>query len=128
MTRLTRLIWFTTLSTVVGSVLLTWAGGLTALAAAPQGTVSIAFHSFSKEIMDPAQDSAPGLAYHGQMFDWFISATVEGKLAIDYGVLERYESNADATVWTFVLKKGIKWHDGVEMTADDLKFSIDHYA
>ena len=62
------------------------------------------------------------------MFDWFIGATPEGKLTTDYGALERYESNADATVWTFVLRKGIKWHDGTEMTADDIKFSIDHYA
>ena len=44
------------------------------------------------------------------------------------GALERYESNADATVWTFILRKGIKWHDGTEMTADDIKFSIDQYA
>ena len=69
-----------------------------------------------------------GLVYHGQMFNNFIGGTVEGKLTTDYGVLEGYASNADATIWTFVFKKGIKWHDGVEMTADDLKFSIAHYA
>jgi peptide/nickel transport system substrate-binding protein len=112
---------------VIASALLAWAG-IDSVLAAPHGTVRIAFHSFSKESIDPAQDSGPGLVYHGQMFDNFIGATAEGKLTTDYGVLERYESNADATVWTFVLKKGITWHDGVEMTADDLKFSVDHYA
>ena len=80
------------------------------------GTVRVAFHTYSKEIMDSAQDGTPGLPYHGQMFDWFIGATPEGKLTTDYGALERYESNADASVWTFVLRKGIKWHDGTEMT------------
>jgi peptide/nickel transport system substrate-binding protein len=88
----------------------------------------VAFHSFSKEIMDPAQDGTPGLPYHGQMFDWFIGAAPEGKLATDYGALERYESSPDATVWTFALREGIKWHDGTDVTADDIKFSIDHYA
>jgi peptide/nickel transport system substrate-binding protein len=94
----------------------------------PQGTVTVAFHSFSKEVMDPAQDGTPGLPYRGQMFDWFISATPEGKLTTDYSALERYESNAEATTWTFVLRKGITWHDGAAMTADDLKFTIEHYA
>ena len=58
---------------------------LGAAAITPQGTVRVAFHTFSKEIMDPAQDGTPGLPYHGQMFDWFIGATPEGKLTTDYG-------------------------------------------
>ena len=131
MVRQRRFSWFTAFSLVIGSVLTMWAGVNPVLGAAaitPQGTVRVAFHTFSKEIMDPAQDGTPGLPYHGQMFDWFIGATPEGKLTTDYGALERYESNADATVWTFVLRKGIKWHDGTEMTADDIKFSLDHYA
>jgi len=101
---------------------------LAATSAKPQGRVIVAFHSFSKEVMDPALDGTPGLPYRGQMFDWFISAMPEGKLTTDYGALERYESNADATVWTLVLRKGIRWHDGVDMTADDLKFTVEHYA
>jgi peptide/nickel transport system substrate-binding protein len=108
-----------------------WAGVPTVSAATsvkPQGTVTVAFHSFSKEVMDPAQDGTPGLPYRGQMFDWFIGATPEGKLTTDYGALERYESNLDATIWTFSLRQGITWHDGVEMTADDIKFTIEHYA
>jgi len=52
--------------TVIGSMLLIWAGVQAVQAAAPQGTVRIAFHSFSKEAMDPSQDSGPGLVYHGQ--------------------------------------------------------------
>ena len=131
MVRQRRFSWFTAFSLVIGSVLTMWAGVNPVLGAAaitPQGTVRVAFHTFSKEIMDPAQDGTPGLPYHGQMFDWFIGATPEGKLTTDYGALERYESNADATVWTFVLRKGIKWHDGTEMTVDDIKFSLDHYA
>jgi peptide/nickel transport system substrate-binding protein len=31
----------------------------------------------------------------------------------------------DALTWTFYLRKGIKFHDGVELTAKDVKFSID---
>lgn len=101
------------LSLVMPALLITWAAALTASAAAslkPQGTVTVAFHSFSKEVMDPAQDGTPGLPYRGQMFDWFISATPEGKLTTDYEALERYESNAEATTWTFVLRNEERHH------------------
>jgi len=33
---------------------------------------------------------------------------------------ESWEGNPEATVWTFHLKKGVKFHDGTEMTAKDV--------
>ncbi len=38
---------------------------------------------------------------------------------------ERWEISEDKKVFTFYLKKGIKWHDGVEFTADDVKFTYE---
>ena len=35
--------------------------------------------------------------------------------------------SADAKQWTVKLRSGIKWHDGVPFTADDVKFSFDYY-
>jgi hypothetical protein len=67
-----HLSWFAVCSTIMGGALIAWAGVHTALAATPatpQSTVTIAFHSFSKEVMDPITDGTPGLPYHGQMFD-----------------------------------------------------------
>ena len=61
------------------------------------------------------------------MFDWFIGATPDGKVNLDYGVLKSYGANADATEWTFVLKPGLKWHDGADITSDDIKFTIEYY-
>ncbi|MRR12798.1 ABC transporter substrate-binding protein, partial [bacterium] len=36
---------------------------------------------------------------------------------------ERWEANEDATVWTFYLVEGAKFHDGSDVTADDFKFA-----
>ena len=33
-----------------------------------------------------------------------------------------WESNADFTVWTFTIRDGIKWHDGVPFTAEDTAY------
>ena len=39
-------------------------------------------------------------------------------------VAERWE-NPDPTTWRFHIRKGIKFHDGKELTAEDVKFSFD---
>lgn len=38
---------------------------------------------------------------------------------------ERWESNEDSTVWTFYLRRNVKFHDGTEMTADIVRQSIE---
>jgi ABC-type transport system substrate-binding protein len=35
------------------------------------------------------------------------------------------ETSADGLTWTVKIKPGIKWHDGTDLTADDVKFSFD---
>src|SRR5690606_15769067 len=34
-------------------------------------------------------------------------------------------ANEDVTVWTFYLRRDVKWHDGVPFTAHDVKFTFD---
>lgn len=38
---------------------------------------------------------------------------------------ERWEISADGLIWTFHLRRGVKWHDGRDFTADDVKFTYD---
>lgn len=58
----------------------------------------------------------------------------EGLLEIDkdYKVqcqlAENYDVNDDATEFTFYLRKGVKFHNGQEMTADDVVASLNYYA
>ena len=40
-------------------------------------------------------------------------------------VAESWEVSADGLVWTVHLRQGIKFHDGTELTAEDVKFSMD---
>lgn len=38
-----------------------------------------------------------------------------------------WETSKDGLKWTFYLRKGVTFHDGVELTADDVKFTIEEF-
>jgi peptide/nickel transport system substrate-binding protein len=62
--------------------------------------------------------------YLSQIFEYLVGVTPEGKLSPDGGLAYRWEPSSDHKRWTFYLRKGIKFHNGDEMTSDDVKFSI----
>lgn len=45
---------------------------------------------------------------------------------ITANIVESYEVNDDYTEFTFHLRKGLKWSDGVDVTMDDFVFAIQH--
>ncbi len=49
----------------------------------------------------------------------FSAHTSDGALALSW------EPNEAADVWTFQLREGVKWHDGEDFTASDLKFTAE---
>ncbi|MGE5618976.1 MAG: ABC transporter substrate-binding protein [Sphingomonadaceae bacterium] len=57
------------------------------------------------------------------IFDGLVAADdsfkIRGELATEW------QTSADGTEWTFHLRKGVKWHDGKDFTADDVKFTYD---
>ncbi len=40
---------------------------------------------------------------------------------------ESWQASPDGKVWTIKLRKGIKWQDGIPLTADDVKFTFDYF-
>jgi peptide/nickel transport system substrate-binding protein len=46
-------------------------------------------------------------------------------LEVEPALAVSWRANADATVWTFRLRQGVKWHDGAPFTAEDVAFTFD---
>jgi peptide/nickel transport system substrate-binding protein len=46
-------------------------------------------------------------------------------LEVEPALATSWSANADATVWTFKLRHGVKWHDGQPFTAEDVKYTFD---
>ncbi len=53
-----------------------------------------------------------------QWGDTLVNVTPDGQ--IEPRLAESFSSNADGSEWTFVIRQGVKFHDGSDMTADDV--------
>ncbi len=58
------------------------------------------------------------------MYDALLGIDLKGN--VQPKLAERWEISRDGKVYTFYLRRGVKFHDGREMTAEDVKFSMDY--
>ncbi|MEL7544830.1 MAG: ABC transporter substrate-binding protein [Pseudomonadota bacterium] len=52
---------------------------------------------------------------------------LQDDLTVAPEVAESFEANADATEWTFKLRKDVEFHDGSKLTADDVVYSMSRH-
>lgn len=73
--------------------------------------------------LDPARpNDIYGRTIANQLFDGLVQ--FDGALAIRPAIAETWTASRDGLVWTFNLKKGVKFHNGREVTADDFVYSF----
>lgn len=93
--------------------------------AKPTGELRLAMAGLGNMRPIPAQDSVFAKGYITLLYDYIVGANADGSLSAANGVAERWEMAADGKTWTFWLRKGIKFHDGTELTAEDARWSIE---
>lgn len=97
-----------------------------ALAQTPKrgGKMRVAGHSSSaKDTLDPAKQTLSTDYIRGYMF--FSTLTrLDGTVTAQPDLAESFEPNADATDWIFRLRKGVEFHDGKSLTAQDVVYSL----
>jgi peptide/nickel transport system substrate-binding protein len=54
-----------------------------------------------------------------------VTACWDSEYKVCPALAESWESNSDATEWTFKIRDGVKWHDGVAFTAEDVRYWVD---
>jgi len=87
------------------------------------GTLRMAF-SADPAGFDPARGPS-GMSHVviEQVYSTLMSLDPDAKPYPD--LAERYEMAADGLSWTFYLREGVKFHNGDELTAEDVKFTFD---
>ncbi len=109
---------------VIWTMVILVAGGPPALAE-PKGELKIMASMFGNEISIPRMETGHAGDYMRLLYDSLVGSTPEGVLSTERGVANQWEMTPDGLTWTFYLRKGIKFHDGVELTAKDVKFSLE---
>ena len=97
-----------------------------ARAATPGGTIRIAQNVPAGSI-DPVKIAdGGGITVVSQVAETLVLSG--GDLTARPVLAESWSPNKDGTVWTFKLRKGVKFHSGKEMNADDVVASLDRLA
>lgn len=68
-------------------------------------------------------NNGPGYAVMSYMFDTLVWKDDKGELNL---LAERYSVSADQLTYTFTLRAGVTFHDGIPFTAHDVKFTFDY--
>jgi len=93
----------------------------------PQDEVEIAYYAYNSEPIlnwDPSVMFSNGIIVLNNIYETLLRFDPKTK-EFDYLLAEDYSVSEDGLTWTFNLREGVKFHDGTEMTAEDVKFSID---
>ncbi|SKA15707.1 peptide/nickel transport system substrate-binding protein [Enhydrobacter aerosaccus] len=85
-------------------------------------TVRAVMHSDIK-ILDPIWTTANIVRNHGYMV-WDTLFAMDEKLQVQPQMVDHWELSPDRLIYTFTLRDGLKWHDGLPVTSEDCIASL----
>ncbi len=97
--------------------------GTPAAGATCSGSITWALESDPANLIPFGGVSSPNMWGKELMYDSLLEWDRE--LQIQPALAESYEVNEDATSYTFTLRQGVLFHNGQEMTANDVKYSFE---
>jgi peptide/nickel transport system substrate-binding protein len=97
-------------------------------AATPGGTFIGANTSDIQTVHPFLAEEEASIAVVAQIFDQLVGGDVRTGQPAPTGLADSWEIAPDGVTYTFHLNKDAKWHDGVDVTAEDVEFSFDALA
>jgi peptide/nickel transport system substrate-binding protein len=86
--------------------------------------VRVAVSDFENDALDPSMETNSGMRFAKyMMWDSLLEIGPSGEIAP--GIAESWNLSQDGLTWNFDLRNGVTFHNGEELAADDVKFSID---
>jgi len=90
----------------------------------PTGTIVVGSTEYPALGISPFNNTFDtGFNIGHQIYDSIVLQRADG--TIIPGLATSWSANPDSTIWTFQLRKGVRFHDGTPFNASAVKFSID---
>ena len=98
----------------------------------PQGELVMAIPSFGDDLLDPNLASVVGLQpLSGPIYDGLTYLTpgtgIDGGKNAP-GIAVSWEASPDASAFTYKIRQGMKFHDGTDVTVEDVAWSAERFA
>ncbi|MEE9199722.1 MAG: ABC transporter substrate-binding protein, partial [Dehalococcoidia bacterium] len=90
---------------------------------APSAKVILATSDWGNELFTDHDVRGEGGVYQRLVHDYFIH-TAEGKGLVP-GIAKSWSFTPNGLTWTFEVREGVKFHDGTELTVEDVAFSLE---
>ena len=91
-------------------------------AAGPSAETITILYPAEERVLGPVWDDSPKFLMFLPLVNYERGSSC-GELTP--ALAERWEHSPDYRVWTVWLRDNVRWHDGVPVTADDIKFTVD---
>jgi peptide/nickel transport system substrate-binding protein len=91
----------------------------------PAGELRIAMAGIGVMRPIPWQETPFAKGYFTLLYDFLVGANADGSMSMANGAAEKWEMSPDGMTWSFWIRKGITFHDGSELTAEDVKWSLE---
>ena len=83
--------------------------------------------NFGHERFDPTYGSSEGHDYGRLVHAFLISSdVVDGRRVSAPGIATQWEVSSDGLTWTYTIRDGVKFHDGTEVTIEDVLWTLQH--
>ena len=94
---------------------------------APQGDLRVVVESLGNETLDPTRGPpTTNKLYLPLMYDALVGANKENTgISKETGIAKDWQISADGKGYTFYLRQGVKFHNGDDLTAEDVKLSLE---
>ncbi|MBI2873308.1 MAG: ABC transporter substrate-binding protein [Chloroflexi bacterium] len=94
----------------------------------PKGSVTVAWAAFATDANSPDRRFSPSgsdAVFQSLAFEYLVGVTPEHQLVSM--LAESWESPDNGHTWVFKLRKGVKFHNGKEMSAEDVAATFNSY-
>lgn len=91
---------------------------------AEKTTTNVVIYGYQSEMitLDPSTEFSNSIVVLANVYECLVKYTPDG---LKPWLATSWESNKNGTIWTFHLRKGVKFHTGNLMTAEDVKWSVE---